>query len=89
MTAIRIFIFLNRFGQPQHQSTLNSAIRRIVRDCNDAEFLIDNHPPYFYHQNGGSRSQRESDSGCTRTYGHTDDDEHLRGRHEGTEEERV
>lgn len=39
------FIFLNRFGQPQHQSTLNSAIRRIVRDCNDAEFLKDNHPP--------------------------------------------
>ena len=33
------FIFLNRFGQPQHQSTLNKAIRRIIRDCNDEQFL--------------------------------------------------
>lgn len=29
------FIFVNRFGQPQHQGTLNKAIRRIIRDCND------------------------------------------------------
>ena len=29
------FIFLNRFGHPQHQGTLNKAIRRIARDCND------------------------------------------------------
>ena len=29
------FIFINRFGQPQHQATLNKAIRRIIRDCND------------------------------------------------------
>ena len=28
------FIFLNRFGQPQHQGTLNKALRRIIRDCN-------------------------------------------------------
>ena len=33
------FIFLNRFGNVQHQSTLNKAIRRIIRDCNDAELL--------------------------------------------------
>ena len=33
------FIFINRFGQPQHQSTLNKAIRRIIRDCNDEQFL--------------------------------------------------
>ena len=29
------FIFVNRFGNPQHQGTLNKAIRRISRDCND------------------------------------------------------
>lgn len=31
------FIFVNRFGECQHQGTLNKAIRRIVRDCNDEE----------------------------------------------------
>ena len=30
------FIFINRFGMLQHQSTLNKAIRRITRDSNDA-----------------------------------------------------
>lgn len=35
------FIFINRFGQAQHQSTLNKAIRRIIRDCNDEELLKD------------------------------------------------
>jgi len=25
------FVFVNRFGQPQHQATLNKAIRRICR----------------------------------------------------------
>ena len=30
------FIFINRFGMLQHQSTLNKAIRRITRECNDA-----------------------------------------------------
>ena len=29
------FIFVNRFGSTQHQGTLNKAIRRIIRDCND------------------------------------------------------
>ena len=29
------FIFVNRFGNVQHQGTLNKAIRRITRDCND------------------------------------------------------
>lgn len=28
------FIFINRFGNVQHQGTLNKALRRIVRDCN-------------------------------------------------------
>ena len=26
---------MNRFGNVQHQGTLNKAIRRIIRDCND------------------------------------------------------
>lgn len=28
------FIFVNRFGNVQHQGTLNKALRRIMRDCN-------------------------------------------------------
>ena len=28
------FIFINRFGDTQHQGTLNKALRRIIRDCN-------------------------------------------------------
>lgn len=28
------FIFINRFGNAQHQGTLNKALRRIIRDCN-------------------------------------------------------
>ncbi len=33
------FIFVNRFGNVQHQGTLNKAIRRIIRDCNDEVLL--------------------------------------------------
>ncbi len=33
------FIFVNRFGNVQHQGTLNKALRRIIRDCND-EILL-------------------------------------------------
>lgn len=33
------FIFVNRYGNPQHQGTLNKALRRIIRDCND-EILL-------------------------------------------------
>lgn len=29
------FVFVNRFGNVQHQGTLNKAIRRIIRDCNE------------------------------------------------------
>ena len=29
------FIFINRFGNLQHQGTLNKALRRIIRDCKD------------------------------------------------------
>lgn len=35
------FIFVNRYGHTQHQGTLNKAIRRIIRDCND-EVLLKN-----------------------------------------------
>ena len=35
------FIFINRFGQAQHQGTLNKALRRIIRDCNDEQLLKD------------------------------------------------
>lgn len=28
------FVFVNRFGNAQHQGTLNKALRRIIRDCN-------------------------------------------------------
>ena len=28
------FIFINRFGNVQHQGTLNKALRRVIRDCN-------------------------------------------------------
>ena len=30
----RDFIFVNRFGNVQHQGTLNKALNRIIRDCN-------------------------------------------------------
>ena len=35
------FIFINRFGQAQHQGTLNKALRRIIRDCNDEQLVKD------------------------------------------------
>ena len=38
------FVFINRFGNVQNQGTLNDAIKRIVRDCND-EILLKNEMP--------------------------------------------
>lgn len=35
------FIFINRFGNVQHQGTLNKALRRIIRDCNDGVLAKD------------------------------------------------
>lgn len=32
--GFRNFVFVNRFGNVQHQGTLNKALRRIIRDCN-------------------------------------------------------
>ncbi len=31
------FVFVNRFGNVQHQGTLNKALRRIIRDCNEEQ----------------------------------------------------
>lgn len=39
------FIFINRFGDVQHQGTLNKAIRRIIRDCNDEVLLQEKDNP--------------------------------------------
>lgn len=38
------FIFVNRFGGVQHQGTLNKAIRRITRVCNEAQFSKNSNP---------------------------------------------
>ncbi len=40
------FVFINRFGNVQHQGTLNKALRRIIRDCNEEvlEKAKDNKP---------------------------------------------
>lgn len=38
------FIFLNRNGSPHNQASLNRAIKRIIRDCNDEEFLKNEMP---------------------------------------------
>ena len=45
------FIFVNRNGKTQHQGTLNKALRRIIRDCNDEVLLSEENPkvllPHF------------------------------------------
>lgn len=38
------FVFLNRDGNVYNQSALNRAIKRIVRDCNDAQFEKSENP---------------------------------------------
>ena len=38
------FIFINRYGDCQHQGTLNKALRRIIRDCNDEQLEKPKHP---------------------------------------------
>ena len=46
------FIFINRDGQVQHQGTLNKALRRIIRDCNDEvleKYGIDSDPVLLPH----------------------------------------
>lgn len=41
------FIFVNRFGDPQHQGTLNKALRRIIRDYNELELARRTEPKVF------------------------------------------
>ena len=41
------FIFVNRFGDPQHQGTLNKALRRIIRDYNEQELARRTEPKVF------------------------------------------
>lgn len=48
------FIFVNRFGETQHQGTLNKALRRIIRDCNYEQLNRDENakvllPPFSCH----------------------------------------
>ena len=64
------FIFVNRFGNVQNQGTLNRALRRIIRDCNDKQLLKEKNNPvllpnfflpltqtYVYNTLGRSRSK--------------------------------
>ena len=39
------FIFINRFGGVQHQGSLNKALRRIIRDCNNKQLLKEKKNP--------------------------------------------
>ena len=41
------FVFLNRFGNVHHQGSLNKVYKRIIRDCNDAEFLKNDNPKFL------------------------------------------
>ncbi len=76
------FIFVNRFGNVQHQGTLNKAIKRIIRDCNDEQFLKSDNPkvhlPHFsYHTLRHTFTTRMCEAGVNvkviqDTLGHTD-----------------
>ena len=37
LVPIIMIVLMNRFGNLQHQGTLNKALRRIIRDCNDMQ----------------------------------------------------
>lgn len=45
------FIFVNRYGETQDYGTLNNAIHRIIRDCNNTQFEKSENPkvllPHF------------------------------------------
>ena len=38
------FVFLNRFGKPHTFGSLNKVYKRIIRDCNDEQFLKYDNP---------------------------------------------
>lgn len=44
------FVFVNRFGNVQHQGTLNKALRRIIRDCNEEQLKKYKNPPVLLPQ---------------------------------------
>lgn len=46
------FIFINRFGGVQHQGTLNKAIRRITRECNEKQLNSNSKKVGFHRYNG-------------------------------------
>ena len=39
------FVFLNRFGSVYNEASLNRALKRIIRDCNEEEFEKSENPP--------------------------------------------
>ena len=63
------FVFVNRFGATQHQGTLNKAIRRIIRDCNDEVLLHSSEenpvllPPFSCHSLRHTFTTRAVESG--------------------------
>lgn len=63
------FVFINRFGATQHQGTLNKAIRRIIRDCNDEVLLYSEEenpvllPPFSCHSLRHTFTTRAVESG--------------------------
>ena len=63
------FVFINRFGTTQHQGTLNKAIRRIIRDCNDEVLLYSEEentvllPPFSCHSLRHTFTTRAVESG--------------------------
>lgn len=63
------FIFVNHFGATQHQGTLNKAIKRIIRDCNDEVLLKSKEkdpvllPPFSCHSLRHTFTTRAVESG--------------------------
>ena len=76
------FIFVNRFGHTQHQGTLNKALRRIIRDCNDEVLLSGKRnpvllPPFSCHNLRHTFTTRMCEAGVNikviqDTLGHAD-----------------
>ena len=62
------FVFVNRFGNVQHQGTLNKVLRRIIRDCNDEVLLKEKKdpvllPPFTCHSLRHTYATRLCESG--------------------------